>query len=237
MVRAMKAWTTLASAEGLEGQQLVLQERDGVFVVRSGGRELMSSAHHHSEEVMSRIGLEAVRASRPVVLIGGLGLGYTVRAALEVLPRGGRVVVAEISPAVVEWNRTFVADLAGRPLEDPRVEVVVEDVAEVIRRQRAGFDCILLDIDNGPSAVTAQRNQRLFELTGIASIIGALRPGGVVVIWSAGPDAKLQKLLGQAGLQVHVERSAARAGTAATPHVLFVGKLSAGPQRSGRRSA
>ncbi len=236
MVQAMKAWTTLASAPGLEGQQLLLQERDGVFVVRSGGRELMSSAHHHSEEAMSRIGLEGVRASRPVVLIGGLGLGYTLRAALDAMPAGGRAVVAEISPAIVEWNRTFVAELAGRPLEDPRVEVAVDDVAEVMRRTPGGFDCILLDVDNGPSAMSAQRNQRLFEAHGVSVIKAALRPGGVVVIWSAGPDAKLVKLMGQAGLEPHVERSAARPGASATPHVLFVGKLSASRRHSGRRS-
>src|SRR4051812_6033218 len=113
----MKAWTTLARAPGVENQELLLQQRDRVFVVRSGGRELMSSARHHSEEEMARLGLKHVQASSPAVLVGGLGLGYTARAALDALPAGGRLVVAEISPDVVEWNRTFVADLAGRPLE------------------------------------------------------------------------------------------------------------------------
>ena len=231
----MKPWTTLATAPGLEGQQLLLQERDGVFVVRSGGLELMSSARHHSEEAMSRIGLEEVRASKPVVLIGGLGLGYTVRAALDVLPAAARVIVAEVSPAVVEWNRRFVAELAGRPLEDPRVEVAVDDVADVMRRHRGGFDCVLLDVDNGPSARSAHRNQQLYEPHGISLIKAALRPGGVVVVWSAGPDARLLKLLGQAGLETRVERSAVRPGSSAA-YVLFVGKLNASRRHSGRRS-
>jgi spermidine synthase len=220
----MKAWTTLARAQGLEQQELVLQQRDQVFVIRSGGRELMSSARHHSEEEMARIGLESLRTRTPTVLIGGLGLGYTVRATLDAMPPGGKVVVSEISDAVVEWNRTFLAELAGRPLEDPRVEVALADVAQVMREGKARFDCILLDVDNGPSAMSAQSNQQLYESKGIALMKSALRPGGVVVIWSAGQDAPFLKRLGKAGFQARVERSVARVG-GSSAHVLFVGKL------------
>lgn len=221
----MKPWKTLARAPGLEGQELVLQERDGVFVIRSGGRELMSSARHHSEEELARIGLEGLRTRSPSVLIGGLGLGYTARATLDAAPPGARVVVAEISPAVVEWNRTFLADLAGRPLDDPRTEVAEADVAEVMRQGVGRFDCILLDVDLGPSAMAAQRNQQLYETKGIALIKAALKPHGVVVIWSAGPDAAILKRLGMAGFDARVERSPARPGGQAA-HVLFVAKLS-----------
>ncbi len=222
----MKAWLTLARAPGLEGQELVLQERDGVFVVRSGGRELMSSARHHSESEMARVGLDLVRASKPAVLVGGLGLGYTARAALDALPGGGRVVVAEISPAIVEWNRTLVAELAARPLDDPRLEVVIGDVGEVLRRKTAAYDCILLDVDEGPSAMSARSNQPLFGKPGVAWMKAALRPGGVVVIWSAGHDAQLVKSMGQAGFETHVHRSGVRdRGSAAYP--LFVGQLPA----------
>lgn len=229
----MKAWTTLARAAGLEGQQLVLEERDGTFVVRSGGRELMSSARHHSESAMARVGLDRVRKGQPAVLVGGLGLGYTVRAALDALPAAGRVVVAEISPAVVEWNRTLVGELAGRPLEDPRVEVVVDDVAAVMQRRPGAFDCLLLDVDNGPSAMSARRNQRLFQGAGVALMKGALRPGGVVVVWSAGPDAQLVKLMGRAGLETRVERSPAHdRGSAA--YVLIVGTVTLSRRRAAR---
>jgi spermidine synthase len=222
----MKPWSTLARAPGLEGQELVLQQRDAVFVIRSGGRELMSSVRHHSEEEMARIGLEDLRTQSPTVLIGGLGLGYTVRATLDALPRGGRVVVSEISEAVVEWNRTLLADLAGRPLDDPRTEVAVGDVAEVMRQGVGRFDCILLDVDNGPSAMSARANQALYEHRGIALMRAALRPFGKVVVWSAGPDEPFLKRLGKAGFAAQVARSTAHErGSAA--HVLFVAKLGA----------
>jgi spermidine synthase len=219
----VKPWSTLARAPGLEGQELVLQQRDGVFVIRSGGRELMSSVRHHSEEAMARIGLSGLRAKAPTVLIGGLGLGYTVRATLDALAGAGRVVVSEISEAVVEWNRGVLAELAGRPLDDARVEIARADVAEVMREGKGRFDCILLDVDNGPSAMSAQRNQQLYEAQGIAVMKAALRPGGVAVIWSAGPDDAFLKRLGKAGLEATVERSVARQGGSAA-HVLFVAK-------------
>jgi spermidine synthase len=193
----------------------------------------MSSARHHSEEQMARLGLSAVRTRTPAVLIGGLGLGYTVRATLDAMGSGGKVVVSEISSAVVEWNRSMLADLAGRPLEDPRVEVDNTDVAEVMRRRKGGFDCILLDVDNGPSAMSAQRNQQLYEAPGIAVCKGALRPHGVLIIWSAGPDDAFLKRLGKAGFDAHVERAPARAGGSAS-HVLFVAKLSASRRPASR---
>ncbi|MBK7865127.1 MAG: hypothetical protein IPJ65_42330 [Archangiaceae bacterium] len=231
----MKAWTTLARAPGLEGQELVLQERDGTFVVRSGGRELMGSVRHHSEEEMARVGLEQVRAREPVVLVGGLGLGYTARAALDALPHGsGKVVVSEISAPVVEWNRTFVAHLAGRPLEDPRVEVVVGDVADLMKKRPGAFDCILIDVDNGPSAVTARKNQPLFQGRGVGLMKHALKPYGALVIWSAGVDPQLEKAMGQAGLDTRVVRSTAHA-RGSSSFVLFLGRLSASSRRRPSR--
>ena len=230
----MKAWNTLATAPGLESQQLVLQERDGVFVIRSGGRELMSSTRHASEEEMARVGLRAVRARAPTVLIGGLGLGYTPRATLDAMPRGGKVIVAEISPAVIEWNRSLLGHLAGRPLDDPRLEVQCADVADVMRKAgKAAFDCILLDVDLGPSAMAAQKNQQLYEVPGIALCRGALRDQGVLVVWSAGPDNGFLKRLGKAGFEAHVERAPARAG-GSSAHVLFIAKLGASRPRPSR---
>lgn len=217
----MKPWKTLSEAPGLEGQRLMLQERDGVFVIRSGGRELMSSARHHSEEVMAAVALKHVKAKNPVVLIGGLGLGYTVRGTLDLLGPQGSVVVAEISPDVVAWNRGPLAGLAGAPLEDKRVTVEVADVADVVAASRQRFDAILLDVDLGPSALAARKNQELYEAQGISALRASLRPGGVLVVWSAGPDAPFLSRLGRGGFDARMERSAARLGNAAS-HVLFV---------------
>ncbi len=202
----------------------MLQERDGVFVIRSGGRELMSSARYHSEQEMAAVALKKVKAKNPVVLIGGLGLGFTVQATLALLPAQGQVVVAEISPDVVAWNKGPLAHLAGAPLEDPRVTVEVADVAQVAAHSPQRFDAVLLDVDLGPSALAARKNQKLYEDKGIASLRASLRPGGVLVVWSAGPDAPFLNRLGRAGFDAQMERSAARVGGAAS-HVLFVAAL------------
>jgi len=221
---ALKPWKTLAQAPGLEGQTLVLQERDGVFVIRSGGRELMSSARFHSEQEMAAVALKKVKAPNPVVLVGGLGLGYTARATLDLLPPKGQLVVAEISPDVVTWNRGPLAHLAKAPLDDPRCSIEVEDVAKVAAKSKARFDAILLDVDLGPSALAAKVNQLLYEDKGIASLKAALKPRGVLLVWSAGPDAAFLKRLGRAGFDAQTERSLARTGNAAS-HVLFIASL------------
>lgn len=228
---------TLGRAPGLEGQEMLLQERDGVFVIRSGGRELMSSLRHHSEEDMARIGLEGLRRDAPTVLIGGLGLGYTARATLDALPEGkGRVVVAEISQAVIEWNRTTLGHLAGQPLQDPRCSVELADVADLARAGKNTYDCILLDVDNGPSAVSAKQNQKLHDVPGIALMKAALRPGGTLVVWSAGSDAKFLSQLGRAGFDAREERSVARKGGSSS-HVLFVARLSHAAATASRRAS
>jgi spermidine synthase len=229
----MKPWKTLSQAPGVEGQTLMLQERDGVFVIRSGGRELMSSARYHSEQEMAAIALKQVKEKNPKVLIGGLGLGFTVRATLDLLPPGGAVTVAEISPDVVEWNRGPLAHLAKAPLEDKRVTVAVADVADVVAKSPQGFDAVLLDVDLGPSALAAKKNQKLYETAGIAKVRASLRPGGVLVVWSAGPDAPFLSRLGRGGFDARVERSVARVGNAAS-HVLFVAALPTGRASSRR---
>ena len=220
----MKPWKTLGQAVGLQDRELLLQERDGVFVIRSGGRELMSSARHHSEEAMAKVALSRVEAKHPAVLIGGLGLGYTVRATLDLLSPQGSVVVAELSPHVVTWNRGPLAHLAGSPLTDPRVMVETQDVMASIRAAPQRFDAILLDVDLGPSAMATRDTQKLYETKGIAAIQAALRPGGVLVVWSAGPDAGFLSRLGKAGFDATAERSQARLGGSAA-HVLFVATL------------
>lgn len=205
-----------------DGTEFVLARRDTDWFVRAGGRMLMSSRMHDSEEALAALALERVSPPRHV-LVGGLGLGYTLRAVLDRVPRDGRVTVAEIVPAVVEWNRTHVSALAGNPLSDSRVEVVVEDVLDTIERSQRAFQLILLDVDNGPVGLAQESNQRLYRLGGVRACYSALQIGGVLAVWSAGPNAPFEKRLAEAGFQVDVLRVAARKGSRAQ-HVLFLAR-------------
>jgi spermidine synthase len=155
------------------------------------------------------------------VLVGGLGLGYTLRAVLDRTAQQTRVTVAELVPAVVEWNRTHVRALAGNPLADPRANVVVEDVFDAIARAQRAFDVILLDVDNGPVGLSQARNQRLYGYRGVRSCLAALRPGGVLAVWSAGSNARFERRLAEAGFKVEVVRPLARKGSRAR-HVVFL---------------
>ena len=188
----MLPWETLATARTPDGTQLTLARRGTEFAVRAGGRALMSSQTHFSEEALARLAFERVPGA-PRVLLGGLGLGFTLRAVLERLPPEGQVVVAELSEALLEWNRTLVADLAGRPLDDPRVEVRVVDVSRELKRANGAYDAILLDVDNGPAALTQAANEALYGEGGVYACLGALASGGVLTVWSAGPDADLPR--------------------------------------------
>jgi spermidine synthase len=231
----MKPWKTLAKAPAPDGGELVLQERDGVFVIRVGGHELMSSRMHGSEEAMAERACAPLASTRsPRVLIGGLGLGYTLRAALDRLPPGAEVTVAELSPAVVEWNRGPLAPLAGAPLTDARVRVVEADVRDVMRGPATRFDAILLDVDNGPSALTASSNQALYAEAGLALVKGALKPDGVVVVWSAAPDEAFTRRLERQGFTVEVLTVSARGTSRGAKHTLFVARPGGDPLRSRR---
>lgn len=205
-----------------DGTEFVLARRGDEWIVRAGGMLLMSSRMHDSEEALAKRALEQVAAPR-AVLVGGLGLGYTLRAVLDRLPPDGRVTVAELVPAVVEWNRTHVSALAGNPLADPRAEVVVADVFETIGRARRAFDVILLDVDNGPVGLSQARNQRLYSHYGVRACYAALRPGGVLGVWSAGPNARFERRLAGAGFKVDVLRVIAREGSRGQ-HILFLAR-------------
>ncbi len=219
----MKPWEVLARAPAPEGGEFVLHHRDGEFVIRVRGQELMSSRVHGSEEAMARLASEALgNIAAPRVLIGGLGLGYTLRATLDVLGADARVVVAELAEAIVEWNRGPLAYLAGRPLEDPRVQVEVGDVRRVMR-SGAPWHAILLDVDNGPAALTRASNASLYDSSGLTAAHAALAPGGVLVVWSAGPDDRFTARLVQAGFlaETHPVRAGKGRGTR---HTLFVAR-------------
>lgn len=217
----MKPWEVLAQAPAPDGGEFVLHHRDGEFVIRVRGQELMSSRVHGSEEEMARLAAAALGTlPNPRVLIGGLGLGYTLRATLDALGPGARVVVAELAAAIVEWNRGPLAPLAGRPLEDPRAQVEVGDVRRVMRGG-GPWNAILLDVDNGPAALTRASNASLYDTQGLTTAYEALAPKGVLVVWSAGPDERFTSRLGQGGFSVQTHQVRAGKGRG-TRHTLFV---------------
>lgn len=207
-----------------DGAPLVLYRRQDDFVIHLNGKELMGSRAHASEEQLAVLACAELAAVRGVrVLIGGLGLGYTARAALNALGRDARVDVAELVPAVVRWNRGVLAPLAGAPLTDPRLHVIEADVADVIAAAAATYDAIMLDVDNGPSSPISAVNARLYDAAGLARATHALRPGGVLAVWSASDDAQFTKRLGRAGFVARVERPRIRPGAGAR-HVVWLAR-------------
>lgn len=227
----MLPWETLGAGRAPDGGELVLARRGDELVIRVDGQLLMSSRMHGSEDMLARAVCEELGPGASV-LIGGLGMGFTLRAALDVLPPTATVVVAEIAEVVVAWNRGPLAHLAGHPLDDPRACVVVEDVLAVIRRSR-GLAAILLDVDNGPHGLTREANDALYGAGGIAACVRALAPGGAVVVWSAADDPAYAARLRGAGLAVEVRRTPARERRGGR-HVLFIGRR-AGAERVVRR--
>jgi spermidine synthase len=182
----MSTWTQIGTATTSDGDVLILRQQGGAFELRMNGHELMTTRAHGSEEVMARLARHRLRrAEAPSVLIGGLGIGYTLRAVLDILPGSADVVVAELIPEVVAWNRDRLGAAAGYPLADPRVRVEIRDVAKLLADAPARFDAILLDIDNGPHTPVRPANAPLFAPSGLSLIRGALRFTGILAVWSA----------------------------------------------------
>ena len=220
----MKPWIELDCVTAPGGSVLGLCQRGKEFVIRVDGFELMGSRASASEAQLAALGCAELRGAPGArVLIGGLGMGFTLRAALRVLADDAVVDVAELVPAVVKWNRGVLAPLAGSPLEDPRAHVIEEDVAHVIKRSEGVYDAILLDVDNGPSALTAPANARLYDDAGLARARRALKPGGVLAVWSTGDDPKFTARLGKAGFVTRVERPTATFG-GGRRHVVWVAR-------------
>jgi len=221
----VKPQTILDGATTPEGGEVVLYERAGVYTIRVNGHELMSSRVHGSEEELARLVCGALaERGEPRVLIGGLGLGYTLRAALDALPKGAMVEVVELLGAVVEWNRGVLSHLAGGPLEDPRVVLEVGDVTAKLRGADSLFDGVILDVDNGPDGLTMAANERLYRDAGLAAIHRALRPRGVLGVWSAEPDSSFARRLARAGFAVTSTRVRARSGGSGPHHTVFVAR-------------
>jgi spermidine synthase len=218
----VKRFERLDEATAPDGTVLTLYRHDGAYVIRVGGVELMSTRRHHSEERMADLVCGPLRECGGArELIGGLGLGFTLQAALRALAADARVVVAEVVGAVIDWNRNPDYQLAGAALRDERVEVRHEDVADVLRRSAGAFDAIMLDVDNGADALTTAGNAQLYGDAGIRMAVAALRPGGRIAYWSAGNDPAFERALRRAGLAVEATRVRAHA-TAGGWHTLLV---------------
>jgi spermidine synthase len=221
----VKPWELLGETATPDGETLTLMRQDREFVILANGKPLMSSRMHGSEEALASFGCaHLARASDPRVLVGGLGMGFTLAATLSDLPESAAVVVAELVPGVVEWNRGALGEFAGRPLEDRRVEVVVGDVRDTLAAGVARFDAVLLDVDNGPDAFTSARNAALYGDRGLAVIRAALRPGGVLAVWSAWEDRKFEQRLRAGGFDVEVRRVRARLKKGGPWHTIFLGR-------------
>ncbi|HKH70641.1 MAG TPA: hypothetical protein VKA59_04785 [Vicinamibacterales bacterium] len=230
----MRPLELLAETRTRDGTLISLTRRDREYIILAAGKPLMSSRMHGSEQALATFGCRNLRSDAPRVLVGGLGMGFTLRATLDLLPRDATVVISELIPAVVDWNRGPLGPLADHPLEDTRVTVALGDVGETMRRSTAAFDAILLDVDNGPDAFTASGNASLYDDAGIAAARDALRPGGTLAVWSAWEDRKFEQRLKYSGFRVKVERVRARLKAGGPRHTIFLGTLQSTPNRTAR---
>jgi spermidine synthase len=220
----VKPLELLGQALSRDGTVLKLMRRGDEYIILANGKSLMSSRMHGSEEALATFGCQRARTlAQPHVLIGGLGMGFTLRAALDLLPPDAIVVVAEIVPAVVKWNRGPLGPLAGQPLEDPRVQVEIDDVAVTLESRPGQFAAVLLDVDNGPAGLAASNNDGLYDDRGIATAFAALKMNGVLAVWSAREDRKFEKRLKHGKFAVEVECVRGRLKKGGPRHTIFLG--------------
>jgi spermidine synthase len=211
-----------------DGTILRLARRDTEFIILANGRSLMSSRMHGSEEALASFTCAALRKiEEPCVLIGGLGMGFTLRATLDLLPPDATVIVAEMVAAVVDWNRGSLGELANYPMKDKRVRVEIGDVAATLKAAQEKFHAILLDVDNGPTAFTASANSWLYGDRGIAAARDALKTGGVLGVWSARGDRKFEQRLRYGRFIVRTEDVRARLKKGGPRHTIFLGHKTA----------
>ena len=219
----MKARTKLATARTPDGCEMALYQHDRDFSIRVDGLELMNSRQHESELELARLGCAALTERKaPRVLVGGLGLGYTLRCALDMLPPRASVVVAELLPEVAEWNRTVFGDLNNHPLKDARVKLKTGDILKLISHTDNSYDAILLDVDNGPNAFTDAGNHRLYGPAGIKACRRALRKNGCLAIWSAESSKSFEHLLMRCRLHVRRYRVPAYKGSKSQSRFIWV---------------
>ena len=220
----MIPWSVLDTAQVPGGGgELRLKQRGAEFSIMLDHNELMNSRLSGSEEALATIACEKIRRRKtPRILIGGLGMGFTLRAALVALGPDARIVVAELVPAVVAWARGPMAEVFGASLTDPRVSVREADVGDLIRTGRSRYDAILLDVDNGPEGLTRKANDALYDLKGLGGARAALRPGGVLAVWSSGPNPKFTWRLRKAGFEVEEVRARANGARGGARHVIWI---------------
>jgi spermidine synthase len=220
----VKPWELLGQTCTPDGADMRLMRRGGEYIILANGKSLMSSRMHGSEEALATLACRrAGRVAEPCVLVGGLGMGFTLRATLDLLPPAATVVVAELVPAVVEWNRGPLGPLAEYPLNDRRVRVDTGDVAATLAASPGAFDAVVLDVDNGPVAFTTSNNAGLYSDRGLAAARGALKAGGVLAVWSAWDDRKFEQRLRYGKFTVEVERVRGRLKKGGPRHTIFLG--------------
>jgi len=219
----VKSWEVLDRTRTPDGTELTLTRHPTEFAILADGHVLMSSRMHGSEDALATLGCaRASQLPRPSVLVGGLGMGFTLRAALDCLPATATVVVAELIPAVVAWNRGPLGALANHPLDDPRVVVEEGDVGATLRSGVGRFDVVLLDVDNGAISLTTSSNDRLYDRHGVATARAALTPGGVLAVWSAGNERLFEHRLRSAGFRVERKQVRARLKRGGPRHTILV---------------
>jgi len=217
----MKPTIKLGTVNTPDGGEMILYQHDHDFAIKINSHELMNSRQHESEMELARLGCAHLSGhATPRVLIGGLGMGYTLRQTLDMLGPDASVIVSELLPAVVDWNREFMKELNGQPLDDKRTEIITGDIYHLLMRSKNKFDAILLDIDNGPSAIVDSGNQRLYTPTGIQTCRRALRNQGCLAIWSGEPSKAFEKTLMSCGF--HVRRYKLKAYSGSSKNSLYV---------------
>ena len=220
----MKPRLKLAETRTPDGKPLALYEHDGAFAINCGGQELMHSQACASERLLGERGVEKLSRDQAArLLIGGLGLGFTLDSVLQALGPTAAVDVAELLPEVVEWNRAHLSALNGQRLDDPRVTVLIEDVGQLIRKAAPDtYDAILLDTDNGPIALVAESNNSLYSAKGIQAVFRALKPQGRAIFWSAGPDAAFESRLRKASFATQALPAKVHASAKRAAYLLYV---------------
>jgi len=209
-----------------DGGELVLLQRENEFTIKLSGSRgvLMNSGVYNSEQELAKMGCAHIKNKEGAeVLVGGLGMGYTLATALECVTASSKVTVAELIPEVVEWNRGPLGDCAGNPLEDERSQVRLGDIVELIKQQKPDFDAILLDVDNGPECITKNDNNWFYSSAGLSALYNSLRPKGMLAVWSAAPDSVFIKELKKAGFKASQKMARARPGKGSR-HIIFLAK-------------
>ena len=225
----MLSWEFLGSGRGPgNGEELALYRRGPEFSIRVNDSQLMDSCVHGSEDALAELACaKIVGRPEPRVLIGGLGMGFTVAAALRQIPSNGEIIVAEWVPIVVTWNQGPLGHLAGHPLNDSRVTVREADVAHLLRTDEAAYDAILLDVDNGPKGLTHKTNNWLYAQIGLETAHRALRPKGILAVWSAMPNKAFANRFRRTGFAVDEVHVRARGAQGGPHHVIWLGERGA----------